>query len=255
MSQACFLSWRCYDDINIVQPQPPIYILYDLLKLLRQVILQQLLLAISSIFDNLEGNEWLQQHHQSTTGPCFSCRGSAEPKSWKCIEIAESIDSKIGHSISPNEEHLCSYLLGNVSNGISTRTYVSTLQTPPEPGSTDHPIPHNNKNQHAKNKFGFSQHIKWLRCSCEKCPVQYQIRRGPGQLAVYKLANHKHTIRAQIGLSIDTKAALDPYIQQANGSSIFIKKLCETEFPSADIRSVLLNGPGMLFQDNWTQTI
>ena len=64
-----------------------------------------------------------------------------------------------------------------------------------------------------------------------------------------QVANHKHTIRAQIGLSIDTKAALDPNIQQANGAGIFIKKLCEPEFPS-DIRSVLLNGPGMLFQDN-----
>ena len=55
------------------------------------------------------------------------------------------------------------------------------------------------------------------------------------------LANHKHPIRAQIGLSIDTKAALDhSYIQQANGPGIFIKKLCEPEFPS-DIRSVLFN--------------
>lgn len=138
-----------------------------------------------------------------------------------------SEDSKItSSSITENEERICKFLLDKVSRGIQYCIYFNKV---------------NDFSSPSQNEWKGSQRIKWFRCCCKECPVQYQVRRILHKVCVYKLGNHIHPLRNQEGLNVDTKAALDPYFDQTDGAGIFLRKLREPDFPS-DLRSVLLNG-------------
>ena len=159
--------------------------------------------------------------------PEISHRSSSHtnaPETWKLMETAPSSFSKICKDVNPDECHLCEFILGNTSRGIPSRIYYNIVQ-----------------NSQSKNLWGGSQRIRWFRCACNECPVQYQIRRLPKFLAIYQLGKHKHPIRTLIGLSVDTKAALIPFINKRDGAGMFIRHISEPQFPS-DIKKILLNG-------------
>jgi hypothetical protein len=144
---------------------------------------------------------------------------------WKLIKSIHSENSQICRTVNPDESNLCDFLLTKTSGGLSVRIYKNDVQDEAKTPSN----------------WGYSQRIKWFRCSCNECPVKYQIRRITQTLAIYQAGQHAHPPRALAGLSVDAKAALNPFANQKDGAGRFLRSIREHDFPS-DIRTILLNG-------------